>query len=67
MRKPRLKARVDGLVNVSLDPDAVAALDVITDALADPRQIGIRLTRSQTLRYVVKDYMTYAKMKAEEE
>jgi hypothetical protein len=52
-------------VNVSLDPETVRALDEITATLI--AEFGFLPTRSQTLRYVLKDYATYAKMKAMED
>lgn len=47
-----LAKRPDGMVNVSLDPDAVKALDEACEGLA--KELGFKPKRSQGLRYLLK-------------
>jgi len=54
MAQGPLKIRADGLVNISLDPEAVSDLDAIGVELR--RTLGFKLSRSQTLRHIVKKW-----------
>lgn len=48
-----LAKRPDGMVNVSLDPDAVKALDEACEGLL-AKELGFKPKRSQALRYLIK-------------
>lgn len=48
-----LAKRPDGMVNVSLDPDAVKALDEACEGLL-AKELGFKPKRSQALRYLLK-------------
>ena len=51
MSKP-LKARPDGYVNITVDPEAVALLDEYAKRMS--KTLGFTLSRSQALRYLLK-------------